>query len=252
MGRYRLKIEYDGAPFSGWQRQLDAPSVQGQIERALEKIGEPGVIAQGAGRTDAGVHAKGQVAHADLTRPWRPFRLMEALNAHLRNDGHPIAILACDEVSDDFHARFSAIERTYLYRIVQRRAPLTVDHGLAWNVKQELDVEKMNEAAKLLLGEHDFTTFRSTECQAKSPVKTLDTLEVVEQADADQNIIEISTTARSYLHNQVRSLVGCLKLVGDGKWDRQDLRRALEARDRSACAPVAPAHGLYLMSVRYD
>lgn len=252
MVRFRLTIEYDGTPFSGWQRQKERSSVQGELEAAFEKLGERGAIVQGAGRTDAGVHAKGQVAHIELTKPWRPFRLMEALNAHLRNDGHPIAILACRGVNEEFHARFSAVERSYMYRIVQRRAPLTIDHGLAWNVKQELDVAKMNEAAHLLLGEHDFTTFRSTECQAKSPVKTLDTLDVAEWPDADQNIIEISTTARSYLHNQVRSLVGCLKLVGEGKWDKDELLSALEARDRSACAPVAPAHGLYLMSVRYE
>lgn len=251
MSRYRFTIEYDGAPYAGWQRQPDMPSVQGALEAALSKLGETDPIVQGAGRTDAGVHALGQVAHADLERPWTPFRLHEALNAQLRQAGEPVAVLSCDKVDEEFHARFSAIQRRYVYRIISRRAPLTVERGLAWNVKPELDVDAMDRAAKLLLGEHDFTTFRSTECQAKSPIKTLDTLDVRMRNDHGVSIIEISTTARSYLHNQVRSLAGCLKAVGEGKWNDGDLIAALEARDRRACAPVAPAHGLYLVSVGY-
>lgn len=251
MARYRFLIEYDGAPYSGWQRQEDRPSVQGAIENALRKLGEEQPVVQGAGRTDAGVHALGQVAHSDLQRPWKPFRLMEAVNAHLRQDGQPVAILECEERDDEFHARFSAIQRRYVYRVLSRRAPLTVERGRAWNVKTPLDVEAMDAAAKILLGEHDFTTFRSTECQARSPVKTLDTLDVTTVKQHGVDIIEISTTARSYLHNQVRSFAGCLKAVGEGKWQAGDLRRALEARDRVACAPVAPAHGLYLVSVGY-
>jgi len=239
------------APFRGWQRQDNVPSVQGALEAALAKLGESGILVQGAGRTDAGVHALGQVAHADLERPWTPFRLMEALNAHLRQSRHPVAILQCDTVAEDFHARFSALQREYVYRLIARRAPLTVERGRAWNVKVDLDVAAMNSAARILIGEHDFTTFRSTECQAKSPVKTLDTLDVSIRCAHGVDVIEISTTARSYLHNQVRSLAGCLKAVGEGRWLQDDLKNALDARDRSACAPVAPAHGLYLVSVSY-
>ncbi len=176
---------------------------------------------------------------------------MEALNAHLREAGETIAIIDCDGCSDEFHARFSATGRRYVYRIMSRRAPLTVERGRAWNVKVSLDVEAMHQAAQLLIGEHDFTTFRSTECQAKSPVKTLDTLDVSVRKTHGVEVIEINTTARSYLHNQVRSLAGCLKAVGEGRWTEDDLTTALEARDRAACAPVAPAHGLYLVSVRY-
>lgn len=251
MGRYRFLIEYDGTPFAGWQRQDDQPSVQGAIEDALLKLGEDDPIVQGAGRTDAGVHALGQIAHSDLKRPWAPFRLMEALNAHLRQSGDPVSILECENVDEDFHARFSAVQRHYIYRIIARRAPLTVERRRAWNVKQTLDAKAMHDAAQLLTGEHDFTTFRSTECQAKSPIKTLDTLAVNQQNIHGVNVIEISTTARSYLHNQVRSLAGALKLVGEGKWGKSDLAASLEARNRTACAPVAPAHGLYLVSVGY-
>jgi len=251
MTRYSFLIEYNGAPYKGWQRQEDMPSVQGALEAALAKLGESGILVQGAGRTDAGVHALGQVAHADLQRPWKPFRLMEAMNAHLRQSEEPVAILDCDTCSDAFHARFSATGRRYVYRIMARRAPLTVERGRAWNVKTPLDVTAMDKAAKLLIGEHDFTTFRSTECQAKSPVKTLDTLDVSVRNTHGVDVIEINTTARSYLHNQVRSLAGCLKAIGEGRWSEDDLQAALNACDRSACAPVAPAHGLYLVSVRY-
>ncbi len=251
MARYRFLIEYDGAPFSGWQRQDDRPSVQGALESALRRLGEVDPIVQGAGRTDAGVHAWGQVAHSDLDRPWTPFRLSEAVNAHLREAGDPVSVLECQVASGDFHARFSAVQRHYIYRIICRRAPLTVDRGLAWNVKVDLDIAAMDAAAKVLLGEHDFTTFRSTECQARSPVKTLNTLDVCSRPLPHGSVIEISTTARSYLHNQVRSLAGSLKHVGEGKWTKDDLMTALQARDRRACGTVAPAHGLYLVSVGY-
>jgi len=251
MARYRFTIEYNGKPYSGWQRQDDRPSVQSAIEAALARLGEPDPIVQGAGRTDAGVHALGQVGHSNLTRPWKPFRLMEALNAQLRQAGDPVAILDCEETSDEFHARFCATTRRYIYRIISRRAPLTVETGLAWNVKQELDVSAMNAAAQVLVGEHDFTTFRSTECQAKSPVKTLDILHVREVETHGSSVIEIETSARSFLHNQVRSFAGALKQVGTGKWSANDLRASLEAKDRTACAPVAPPHGLYLIEVNY-
>ena len=251
MTRYRFTIEYDGSPYKGWQRQADVPSVQGALEKALSGLGEGDVVVQGAGRTDAGVHALGQVAHADLARPWKPFRLMEALNAHLRQADEPVAIIDCDQAGDEFHARFSAIQRHYVYRIINRRAPLTIERGRAWSVKAMLDIAAMNKAAKLLLGKHDFTTFRSMECQAKSPVKTLNTLNVDGRWVHGMEIVEISTTARSYLHNQVRSITGSLKLVGEEKWTTDDLQRALQAKDRTACAPVAPAHGLYLVSVGY-
>ncbi|MEL6744012.1 MAG: tRNA pseudouridine(38-40) synthase TruA [Pseudomonadota bacterium] len=250
--RYRFLIEYDGSPYKGWQRQDDAPSVQGALEKALDKLGENDPIVQGAGRTDAGVHALGQVAHSDLERPWVPFRLMEAMNAHLRQAGDPIAINACDVMDDSFHARFSATQRLYLYRIISRRAPLTVEKGRAWNVKAQLDVEAMHEAAQVLVGEHDFTTFRSTECQAQSPVKTLTALDVRTVSAFGVDIIEITTRARSFLHSQVRSFAGALKAVGEGRWSTVDMKEALEAQDRTACAPVAPPHGLYLVAVGYD
>ncbi|MEE9314322.1 MAG: tRNA pseudouridine(38-40) synthase TruA [Rhizobiaceae bacterium] len=251
MSRYRFLIEYNGKPYFGWQRQDDVPSVQGALEAALGRLGEPEPMVQGAGRTDRGVHALGQVAHTDLSRPWKAFRLMEAMNAQMRDAGDPVAIIECEEADEEFHARFSAQQRHYIYRIISRRAPLTVEYGRAWNVKAELDVAAMDKAAKVLVGEHDFTTFRSTECQAKSPVKTLTTLDVTARDEHGVTIIEISTTARSYLHNQVRSFAGSLKAVGEGKWSADDLRAALESCDRSACAPVAPAHGLYLISVGY-
>ena len=251
MNRYAFKIEYNGAPYKGWQRQDDVPTVQGALEEALSKLGEPDPTVQGSGRTDAGVHALGQIAHADLEKPWKPFRLMEALNAHLRQDGQPVAVLECDIVDDKFHARFSAKQRRYVYRIIVRRAPLTLEKGLAWNVKVPLDLDAMNEAAQVLIGEHDFTTFRSTECQAQSPIKTLDTLEVTSLSVNGVDVLEIHTTARSFLHNQVRSMAGALKLAGEGKWGTTEMRDALHAKDRNACAPVAPAHGLYLVSVRY-
>lgn len=251
MKRYRLLVEYDGTPYKGWQRQDDVPTVQGAIEEALVKLGERDRRVQGSGRTDAGVHATGQVAHVDLEKGWKPFRLAEALNAHLRQSGNPIAITACEETEDAFHARFSAMKRSYIYRISNRRAPLTLARMRAWHVSVPLNIDWMNEAAQCLVGEHDFTTFRSTECQAKSPVKTLDRLQVSTSRDGLYEFIEIHTEARSFLHNQVRSMAGALKLVGEGKWNADDLKTSLEARARTACAPVAPACGLYLQSVSY-
>lgn len=247
--RYRLLIEYDGAPYSGWQRQDDRPSVQGALEAALRAVGEDVVVrggVQGAGRTDAGVHATGQVAHVDCVRAWEPFKLWSAVNAHLK--GERVAVLECRRVADDWHARFSAVARHYTYRIVARRPPLALERGRAWNVKVPLDVAAMNAAAARLLGTHDFSTFRSTECQAKSPVRTLDRLE----ARSHGQTIEWHVSARSFLHHQVRSLVGSLEWVGRGKWSADDLLAALHARDRAACGPVAPAHGLYLTAVDYD
>lgn len=245
MARYKLTIEYQGGPFAGWQRQKDHPSVQEALERAAEALtGDPSVV-QGAGRTDAGVHALGQVAHLDTTREWETFRLTEALNHHLRPA--PVAVLAAERVSDDFHARFSAVERRYLYRIVNRRAPLTYDKGLAWKVQAPLDVAAMQAGAAHLVGHHDFTTFRSSICQAHSPVKSVDAVEVERTEDE----ITIHVRARSFLHNQVRSFVGTLERVGAGKWAPDDVRAALEARDRARCGPVAPPDGLYLASVHY-
>ncbi|MBJ3762643.1 tRNA pseudouridine(38-40) synthase TruA [Maribius pontilimi] len=249
MPRFALKIEYHGAPFAGWQRQSSQPSVQGAIEDALAKL-EPGphTIAA-AGRTDAGVHARGQVAHCDLGRDWDPFRLSEALNYHLKPA--PVAITACARVSGDWHARFTATSRRYLFRIIARRAPLVLDAGLAWHVKQPLDAAAMGAAARHLLGRHDFTTFRAALCQAASPVKTLDRLEV-ESVDTDHGReIHLHVQARSFLHHQVRSFAGTLERVGSGAWDPDDVKAALEARDRTRCGPVAPPQGLYLMAVEY-
>lgn len=250
MPRYALKIEYNGAPFAGWQRQTHAPSVQAAVETALARI-EPGIGSiAAAGRTDAGVHALGQVAHCDLARDWDPFRLSEALNYHLKPA--PVAILAAARVADDWHARFSAVERRYLYRIVQRRAPLTVEAGLAWQIAHPLDCDAMNEAASQLVGHHDFTTFRSSMCQAKSPEKTLDRARVEPRKGASGPEIAFTFAARSFLHNQIRSFVGTLERVGAGRWGIDDVGAALRARDRAACGPVAPPHGLYLTAVRYD
>jgi len=249
MPRFALKVDYHGAPFAGWQRQADQPSVQGAIEAALARL-EPGphTIAA-AGRTDAGVHARGQVAHADLARDWDPFRLSEALNYHLKPQ--PVAITACARVEDDWHARFSATWRQYLFRIVSRRAPLVHDAGLAWQVKQPLDAAAMQAGARHLLGRHDFTTFRAALCQAKSPVKTLDRLDVEEIPGSDQTEIRLHVRARSFLHNQVRSFAGTLERVGSGAWAPDDVKAALDARDRTRCGPVAPPQGLYLVGVGY-
>jgi len=249
MPRYALKVEYNGAPFAGWQRQADQPSVQGAIETALARL-EPGshTIAA-AGRTDAGVHALGQVAHCDLAKDWDPFRLSEALNYHLKP--HPVAILACARVDDDWHARFSATERRYLFRLLMRRAPATHDKGLVWHVRNPLDLDAMREGAAHLIGHHDFTTFRSTICQAKSPVKTLDEITIEPATGLSGPEFHFRLRARSFLHNQVRSIVGTLERVGAGAWAPADVATALAARDRAACGPVCPPHGLYLAEVRY-
>ncbi len=249
MPRYAFKIEYDGSPFVGWQKQKNLTSVQGEIEAALARL-EPGPhnIA-GAGRTDAGVHAFGQVAHCDLTRDWDPFRLSEAVNYHLKPA--PVAITACARVAPDWHARFSAVERRYLFRLLPRRAPATFDRGRVWHVKKSVDVAAMHDAAQGLLGTHDFTTFRSTICQALSPVKTLDALDVVEAEGTSGPEVHFHVRARSFLHNQVRSFVGTLERVGAGSWTAQDLMDALEARNRAACGPVSPPDGLYLAGVGY-
>jgi tRNA pseudouridine38-40 synthase len=245
MPRYKLTIEYDGGPFVGWQRQANGRSVQQAIEEAFAGFCGESVTLRGAGRTDAGVHALAQVAHVDLSRDWPPATVRDALNAHLRPE--PVAILAVAEAADDFDARYSARRRHYLYRIVMRRAPLALERGRAWHVRRRLDVLAMHRAAQRLVGTHDFTTFRSTECQAKSPVKTLERLAVRLAGEA----LIVEASAPSFLHNQVRSIVGSLKLVGEGKWISDDLQRALEARDRAACGPIAPPDGLYLVRIDY-
>lgn len=249
MPRYALKIEYMGAPFAGWQRQKDHPSVQQTIEQALSRIGPETPLIQGAGRTDAGVHATGQVAHVDLVADWDPFRLSEALNYHLKPA--PVSIVAAARVGDDFHARFSAQNRRYLFRLLSRRAPNALDPGLVWQVRHPLDASSMQAGANELLGNHDFTTFRSTICQAQSPVKTLDRLDV-ETVELDHGTeYRFHVEARSFLHNQVRSFVGTLERVGAGRWSPEDVGAALEARDRATCGPVCPPHGLYLAEVTY-
>jgi tRNA pseudouridine38-40 synthase len=245
MPRYKLIIEYDGTPFAGWQWQDDAPTVQRTLTDAITAFCGHAVKVAGAGRTDAGVHALGQVAHVDLAKDYRADKVRDAVNAHLRP--HPVAVLSAEKAADDFDARFSAKKRHYLYRIVNRRADLALERTRAWRVPRRLDVEAMSTAAQELVGKHDFTTFRSTECQAKSPVKTLDALNV--RRDGEE--VRIETSARSFLHNQVRSMVGSLVLVGDGKWSAVDLARVLGARDRAACGPVAPPEGLYLVRVDY-
>jgi tRNA pseudouridine38-40 synthase len=245
MPRYRLTLEYDGRPFVGWQRQDNGPSVQGALEEAIEKFSSLRVTVTGAGRTDAGVHAKGQVAHFDLEKAFAPDKVRDALNHFLRPQ--PVVVLEADLVLEDFHARFSATRRHYLYRILNRRSPPAIDQGFVWHVSASLDHAAMHKAAQALVGHHDFTTFRAAECQAQSPLKTLDWLAVSQRGEE----IHVAAMARSFLHHQVRSFVGSLKLVGEGKWQAHDLADALEARDRSRCGPVAPPDGLCLMKVDY-
>ncbi|MDQ2084368.1 tRNA pseudouridine(38-40) synthase TruA [Xanthobacteraceae bacterium Astr-EGSB] len=245
MPRYKLTIEYDGTPFAGWQVQDNAPTVQGALNAAVAAFCGETVAIQGAGRTDAGVHALGQVAHLDLARDWDADTVRDAVNFHLRPQ--PVAVITAELVAADFNARFSAVKRHYRYRIVNRRADLALDLNRVWRVPRRLDEAAMRAAARHLVGKHDFTTFRASECQAKSPVKTLDALDVARTGDE----VTVTTSARSFLHNQVRSMVGSLVLVGDGKWAPEDLAAALEARDRTACGPVAPPDGLYLVKVDY-
>ena len=245
MPRYKLVIEYDGAPFVGWQVQDNGLSVQGVLTAAIAAFSGETVAVQGAGRTDAGVHATGQVAHVDLAKAWDTDTVRDAVNAHLRP--HPVAVRSAEAVAADFDARFSATMRHYLYRIVNRRADLALDRRRAWRIGRPLDAAAMQAAAQRLVGRHDFTTFRAAECQAKSPVKTLDRLDVAHDGEE----IRIQALARSFLHTQVRSMVGSLALVGEGRWSGDDLARTLDARDRAACGPVAPPDGLYLVRVDY-
>lgn len=248
MPRYRLTIEYDGTPYVGWQRQENGHTVQGAIERAIKSFCGEDVALSAAGRTDAGVHALSQIAHLDLIKNWSASKVREALNAYLVLEKERISILNVEKVLDSFDARFSARRRHYLYRIYNRRPPLALELNRAWWVQKRLDHEAMHEAAKNLLGTHDFTTFRASQCQAKSPIRTLDLLEVTRNGD----FVEMRTSARSFLHNQVRSFAGTLVEVGLGRWSADDLTAALEARDRKVCGPVAPPFGLYLNGVDYD
>lgn len=245
MPRYRLKLEWDGRPFMGWQRQAHGPSVQEALERAIGKITGEAVVAFTAGRTDAGVHARAMPVHVDIVKDMPPFRLMEAINAVILPD--PVAVIACSVVGEDFHARHSCVGRVYDYLIINRRAPLTLEKGLAWRVPAELDVAAMHDAAQSLVGLHDFTTFRSVQCQSASPVKTLDVLDVKRAGDR----VMVRAEARSFLHHQVRSMVGCLAMVGRGQWTAADLRAALEARNRQALGFNAPPDGLYFVGARY-
>ena len=245
MPRFAFTVEFDGRPFMGWQRQAHGPSVQQTIEDAIAAVTGEAAVIHAAGRTDAGVHGLAMRAHADIAKDIAPFRLMEAINARMRPA--PVAILACETVADDWHARFSCTGRSYVYRIANRRAPLTFDAGLVWRVVQPLDTDAMQAAAQHLVGSHDFTTFRSAHCQAHSPVKTLDQLDVERQDDR----IAIHAAARSFLHHQVRSMVGCLAMVGMGRWTANDLRDALAARDRAALGLNAPPDGLYFVRATY-
>ncbi len=249
MTRFALTIEFDGTPFQGLQRQKHGPSVQQAIEEALERVTGEAATLHSAGRTDTGVHALGMRSHVDLEREIAPFRLMEAINAHLRPD--PIAILACEVVPDEWHARFSCIGRRYVYRIANRRAPLALAKNRVWQVAQPLDAEAMHEAAQALVGRHDFTTFRSTQCQAKDPVKALDRLDVVRAESEFGPEIHVHAAARSFLHHQVRSMVGCLKLVGAGTWSKAQIAEALAARNRQRLGLNAPPQGLYFVEATY-
>lgn len=247
MPRFRMVVEYDGAPYVGWQRQDNGHSVQGAIEKAIFSMTGERLSLKAAGRTDSGVHAFGQVCHADLTKRWKAATLMNAVNAHLAMDEERIAILEAEEMPDTFDARFSATKRHYLYRIINRLAPIAIEAERAWHVKKPLDHERMHDAAQMLVGHHDFTTFRSSHCQAKNPNRTIERLDVTRNGE----LIEIRASAQSFLHNQIRSFAGTLKLAGEGKWSPEDVRDALEARDRTRCGPVAPPHGLFFMKVEY-
>lgn len=251
MQRWKLILEYDGTNFAGWQSQAAGNGVQDVVERAIMAVEGTLRRTQAAGRTDRGVHATGQVIHVDLEKPWQPFRLQEALNAWLRDLG-PVSVLDVEAVPDTFHARFSAKGRAYLFRMVDRRPPLTLELGRVWRVSQDHDVARMQAAANVLLGTHDFTTFRDADCQAKSPVKTLDKFEIYRTESVFGTEIHARIQARSFLHRQVRSMMGSLSEVGRGRWGPEDVRDALEARDRKRCGPVAPSDGLYLTDVLYD
>jgi tRNA pseudouridine38-40 synthase len=245
MPRYKLVIEYDGTPFAGWQRQLNGRSVQQAVEEAIERFAGEAVRVHCAGRTDAGVHATHQVAHLDLARDWRTDTVRDATNAHLRAE--PVAVLSAEIVPDGFSARMSAKRRHYLYRILNRRSPPALDRSRVWQVPWGLDETAMQEAAAMLVGRHDFTTFRASECQAKSPIRTLERLDVTRAGDE----IRVAAAARSFLHHQVRSIVGTLMLAGARRWTAGEVREALEARDRARCGPMAPPSGLYLVGVDY-
>jgi tRNA pseudouridine38-40 synthase len=244
--RYKLTIEYDGAPYNGWQTQTNGRAVQDAVTKAVRAYCQEEAEVFAAGRTDTGVHALGQVVHLDLKRNDEAYRVRDAINFHLKPA--PISVISSELVSEGFHARFSATKRHYLYRIINRRAPLTLDLGQAWQVPVTLDAEAMHSAAQALVGKHDFTTFRSVQCQAKSPLRTMGEISVSRYGDE----IEVICRAKSFLHNQVRSIVGSLKYVGEGKWKRRDLEAALKAADRARCGPVAPPDGLYLTAVDYD
>lgn len=245
MQRWKLTIEYDGRPFVGWQRQDNGPSVQQTLEEALTRLSGETVRVHASGRTDAGVHALGQVVHFDLEKPFTGLKLRDALNFHLKPA--PVAVLLAEEADAEFHARLTSTGRRYVYRIVNRRAPLALDSGRAWHVQRPLDAEAMHLAAQHLVGQHDFTSFRAALCQAKSPVKTLDRLAVERSGEE----IRVHAAARSFLHHQVRNMVGTLELVGAGKWRPDEVRRALEARDRAKAGPTAPPDGLYFVEARY-
>jgi tRNA pseudouridine38-40 synthase len=246
MPRYKLTIEYDGTKYHGWQRQENLPTVQEEVEKAIQRFSGSEVVLHCSGRTDAGVHALGQVAHADLTGSYDDFKVRDGINFYLKPQ--PIAVLNAERVDEEFHARFSTVERSYIYRIVNRYAPLTVDKDRAWQIPRPLDIDAMHEAAQILVGHHDFTTFRDSECQANSPFKTLDQLDVQRK---DGYVIEVFARSRSFLHHQVRNMVGSIKLVGDGRWKKADLEKALHAKDRTKGGPTAPPGGLYLYKISY-
>lgn len=249
MPRFKITIEYDGTGYSGWQRQPDVPTIQQAIETAIFKFSGETVTVSGSGRTDAGVHAKGQVAHFDLAKPRNPETVQGAINAHLSQHKDRVAILTAQEVDESFDARFSAVKRYYTYQFICRRAPLALERNRIWHSSHPLDASAMHEAAQRLVGQHDFTTFRSVQCQANSPIRTMDRLDVVSHADGER--IDLHVSARGFLHNQIRSFAGTLRKVGEGRWSPDDVTRALQAKERSACGPVAPPYGLYFMKVDY-